>query len=134
MPAIWSTSMESPLPELVWSGATIVSRDRITGASVFSGVMAAEPLTAPAIEGAVQDMRPGLFTQAYQEPDVVDRDQAQPEHVFDHEQVPEITPRIRGAGLTIAGGIERLGRTLQPCASHIDPAIRQPGRSVPAVA
>src|SRR3954468_13217852 len=111
MPAIWSTSMERPLPELFCSML------------VLSSVMAAEPPAAPAIEGAVQDVSPGLFTQPDQESDVVNRDQPQSEHVFNHEQVPEVTSRIRSAGLAITGGVERLGRAFQPRPPHVDATV-----------
>src|SRR3954447_23846668 len=120
MPAIWSTSMEMPPPELFCSML------------VLSSVVAAEPLAAPALEGAVQDVSPGLLAQPDQEPDVMNRDQPQSQHVFDHEEVPEIASRIRGAGLTVTGGIERLGRAFQPRPPHINSAVRQPGGRAPA--
>src|SRR3954470_1072909 len=114
--------MEMPPPELFCSML------------ILSSVVAVEPLAAPALEGAVQDVSPGLFTQPDQELDVMNRDQPQSQHVFDHEQVPEIASRIRRAGLTVTGGIERLSRAFQPRPPHINSAVRQPGGPVPAVA
>src|SRR6476661_2175929 len=95
--------------------------------------MPLEPFPPPVIEGAVEDAGPGLLAEPHQKPHVVDRDQAQPEHVLDHEQMPEVTPRDRGTGLAVALRIERLGGPLERGAPYVDSAGGQPRRTVPPV-
>ena len=79
-------------------------------------------------------MNAGLFTQPDQEPDVVNRDQSQSKHVFNHEQVSEIPSRIRGAGLAVTGGIERGGGILECRTPDIEPACWKPGGSMASIA
>src|SRR4051794_41723580 len=47
--------------------------------------------------------------------------------------MPEVAPRNRGAGLAVALRIERLGRSLELGAAHVNPTSRQPSGAVPAV-
>ena len=65
-------------------------------------------------------MGPGLFAEPDQEPNVVNRDQSQPQDVFDHEEVAQIAPGVRGTGFTVAPGIERLHRPFERGAFHVD--------------
>src|SRR5690349_13666125 len=96
--------------------------------SVSLVVIAAKPCVTPPVERSVEDVRPRLLAEPDQEADVVNRDEPEPEHLADHEQVAKIAPRIRRAGLTVALGVERLGRALERGAPHVDPAGRQPRR------
>src|SRR5688572_20572203 len=114
--------MESPPPPPSCTRAVNIRRGVFTRASVSSSIVTAEPVSAPALERAVQDVGPGLLAEPHQKSDVVDRNQAQPQHVLDDEQVPEIASGIRGARLAITGGIERLGRPFERGAPHVDPA------------
>ena len=70
-------------------------------------MVAAEPLAAPVVERAGQDMAPGLLAQPDQEADVVQRDQPEPQHVLDHEQMAQVAARVGAAGLAVAFRIER---------------------------
>src|SRR5688500_6930706 len=77
---------------------------------VLSCMVAAEPLPAPAVEGAGQDRRARELPDPDQESHVVERHQPESEHLSRHEQVAEISPREPGAGGAIAGVIQRLVR------------------------
>src|SRR5689334_3552577 len=82
-----------PIPVLAWASA-----DASNMKSVSLAVIAPEPRLAPAVERAVQNVSPRLLAEPDQEADVVDRDEPEPQHLFDHEEVAEIAPRVRGAG------------------------------------
>src|SRR5918997_4317196 len=115
--------MESPpLPPCPCTSPA--NNDWFTGVSVSSGIMAAEPLAAPAGERAIEDMGACLLTKPHKKTDVVDGDESQTEDVVHHEQVPQIPSRVSRACLTIAGGVERLDRTLERGTFYVHPSSR----------
>jgi hypothetical protein len=85
------------------------------------------------VERTTQNVGSGLLAQPDQKPNVMDRDQPEPEDVFHHEEVSQIAPRVRRTGLTIAAGVERRRRFLERCPPHIEPAGGKPRGTVAAV-
>jgi hypothetical protein len=76
----------------------------------------------------------GLLTEPHQESDVVDRDQAETEHVLYHKQMPQISSCVGRTSFAVAGRIERLGGTFERRAPHVDAPAGQPGGAVTPVA
>src|SRR5262249_41403308 len=101
--------------------------------SLSASVMSLEPFAAPSLECPVHDVRARLLAEPDEKADVVQRDQPQAEHVLDHEQMPEVAARIRGARLAVALGVERLDRAFESGPPHVDPAGGQPSGPVAAV-
>src|SRR5436309_1589357 len=92
--------------------------------------MPPQPLPAPFLERAIQDVDSSLLAQPYQKPHVVNGHQPQPQDILDHEQVPQIPAGNGGAGLAIALQIQRFRGTLERSSLDVEPAAGQPGGAV----
>src|SRR6185295_66145 len=108
--AIWMMNALSPGPP--WPDGANSSRDseesmvmRFPGSSVT-----AAPVVGPRGQGAIPlpDRRAHLLGEPDQVSDVVQRQQPQSQQLVRHEQVAQVTPRVRGTGLAVAGRVERV--------------------------
>src|SRR3954470_10647115 len=103
---IWSAKTAT-LPPPLWPEG-VNSRASMECMSGKSRVrVAAPPLGGPARKLAGADRRAHRGGQTDQEPYVMQRQQAQSEQLFRHEEMPQISAAVRHACLAIAAFIER---------------------------